>query len=569
MEAVLWMGGVIAALYVLRWRLKRPLTTHGSAAWASLWKIYRKGFMRPGGVLVGDWYGLSGVHYAGNGHLLTVAPTGTGKGVTAIIPNLLRYEHLFVCDFGGENTAIAAKEWRRKGLAFYCLNPWKMHAGAPAALPSHSVNPLDLLIPESESFVSDAELLAEMIIVRSGNESQSTGFFNDEAQSGLKALLMHAAMVEKPERRNLSTIRDYITSNTERWEALIAAMQATEQTWAKAVLREADQMARRNEQAPEEFSGVLSTMKRCTNFLDDPIVERFLSQSDTRFTDLKGDRGCVISFVMPLENKDSYSSLTRLILGIMLLTMQRPPLARQRVLFVLDEFASLGRVARVANGLATLRKYRVWLWPIFQNIGQIRDLYGTGWEGFVANAELKQFIGAWDYETAEYVSKLCGDATVEVVSEGEKDRRTKSHARRRLITPEEVMRMTDRQVAIIGSLAPMFLATRPYWERPSLRGKFYDNPYHSGTPKLPFSTPWRVLSGAGIKLLAWALAPGLTAVCLYIAAAVFYAQPVVNKGEGVSEGRHVCDYLGLQGKTSYYVSGACPRVLWWFNRADE
>ncbi|MBE0613800.1 MAG: type IV secretory system conjugative DNA transfer family protein [Burkholderiales bacterium] len=564
MEALLWVGGVIAVWYVLAWRFKRPLKTYGTAAWASLWKVYRKGLFRPGGLLVGDWYGLSAIYYRGNGHVLTIAPTGVGKGATAIIPNLLRYDHLFVCDFGGENTAVGVKTWRKKGLNFYCLNPWGMHTAKPWDLPSHSVNPLDLLNPDSETFVSDADLLAEMIIARTGKEGGSSAYFKDEAQSGIKALLMHIVTAEPVARRNLLAVREYISLESERWGDLLSEMKDNP-AGDGVISREAAQLERRQDQAPEEFSAILSTMKQDTNFLDDPIVRRFLSRSDANLSDVKGHKGCVVSFVMPLEHAGTHSGLTRLILGVMLVTMQRPPLARHRVLFVLDEFASLGRVSRVSNGLATLRKYRVWLWPIFQSIGQIRDLYGAGWEGFISNAELKQFFGAWDNDTGEYISKLCGDATVETVSEGENGRRTKSHGRRRLITPEEVMKLEGKQVAIIGSAAPMLLETRSYWERPSLRDQFYNNPYHGNTPRLPPSTPWRALSGAAVKIGAWALAPGLTAMCLYLAAVLVFTRPAINTGSRFVDGEHACDYVGLHGARSYTVGGQCPSMVWRFN----
>jgi hypothetical protein len=44
------------------------------------------------------------------GHILTVAPTGAGKGVGAVIPNLLTYQgSAFVLDIKGENFRVTAR----------------------------------------------------------------------------------------------------------------------------------------------------------------------------------------------------------------------------------------------------------------------------------------------------------------------------------------------------------------------------------------------------------------------------------------------------------------------------
>ena len=96
---------------------------------------------------------------------------------------------------------------------------------------------------------------------------------------------------------------------------------------------------------------------------------------------------------------------------------------------------------RIAEGLPTLRKYRVWLWPIIQNIGQLKELYGQNWQTFMSNAGLKQFIGAGDLDTAKYVSELCGETTVETKTKTGKGEVSISHARRALAAPDEVMTM--------------------------------------------------------------------------------------------------------------------------------
>lgn len=511
------------------------------------------------GILIGDWAGLAPVYYKGNGHLLTVAPIGVGKGATAVIPNALRYDHLFLCDFGGENTAVAIREWRRKGMSVYCINPWKMHAGDPWALPSHSLNVLDLLDPDASTFVSDAGLLAEMATTRTGRESGSAAYFKDEAQSAIKAFLMHARTAEPPERQNLATLRDYVTRTGRAWKRLLDDMIAS--PWGEGVIaREAGQLRRREEQAPEEFSAIVSTLKQDTNFLDDPLVRQALSSSEVRLDAVKGDRGAAIALIIPLEHAQTNAPLARLVLGAMLLTMQRPPLAREKVLFVLDEFAALGKVSRISNGLATLRKYRVWLWPIFQTIAQIRDLYGDGWQNFIGTAELRQFLGAWDHETAEYVSRLCGETTITTQTHGNQGHVTTSETRRLLVTPEEVLHAPDgQQIAFVANMKPMRLIARPYWERPELRGRFHRNPFHGAIPRLPLVTPLRLLQGAWIRTVAWWLAPSKTAAMIYIALLLWGTGFSVNVRSEPGTPFFICSYVGPHGLEKW-TGPDCPRL---------
>ena len=80
-----------------------------------------------------------------DGHALTVAPTGRGKGTCSIIPNLLRQRFMVLIDPGGENTAVAIKSWRESDYDVQVLNPWGMHGQAPWMLPQHRFNPLSIL----------------------------------------------------------------------------------------------------------------------------------------------------------------------------------------------------------------------------------------------------------------------------------------------------------------------------------------------------------------------------------------------------------------------------------------
>ncbi len=182
---------------------------------------------------------------------------------------------------------MACRYWRAKGYDFFCANPWRLHGDDPWALPAHASNPVDILEPESPTFVSDADVLADALIVRTGREDGHSDYFKNESQTSIKAFLMHIASTEPPARRNLLTLREFITSDQERWDALLSAMKKNP-VGGGAIQREATALERRAAQgAGEELSAVMSTMKEATNFLDDPVMQEALCRSDFDFADLK------------------------------------------------------------------------------------------------------------------------------------------------------------------------------------------------------------------------------------------------------------------------------------------
>ena len=132
----------------------------------------------------------------------------------------------------------------------------------------------------------------------------------------------------------------------------------------------------------------------------------------------------------------------------------------------------------------------------------------------MASAEVRQFFGVRDFETAELVSKMVGNATlhytdpyrhaeakaakakaVHSIVSGHADpvqamleakrasaaMELQSQQPRAVLDPAEVMALTERQQVILtakGNCPPILAGRRPYWEARAMAGQFLPNPYH-------------------------------------------------------------------------------------------
>ena len=512
----------VLGIALFSWRFESAPKTFGTASFLPPWAALKAGLFKRKGILVGDWTGLLPIHYEDT-HAISFGPSGSGKGTATILPNLLATRFAFINDPGGENAAVAIKAWRQAGYDVSVINPFGMFAGKPCELPQHGFNPLDILDANSETFASEALLIAELLIPRSGKEDGSSLYFKSAATSFLQAVLMHVITSLPAGKRHLGTVYDLVNGDADDWAALLKAMKANP-AGGGFVAKTAGSMERKEDQAPAEFSAVMSTVQQDLSWLGDKIVRENLKRSDVDFAVLKGAdksgapvKGGIIAVVLPLEYNESHAAIPRLALGRAIWEMQRAPLAAKKVLFVIDEAAALGKITRFPNWLATLRKYNVVLWPIFQNIGQVKALYGEHWQTFIANCGLRQFLGVADLETAEYVHRLLGELTTTSRSTNANGEHSSSETRRALLTVDEVLHLdTRKQLVFIGNLKPMALRKTPYWERPELKGRFYRNPYQKKDAPLTFGSGFKAAKGSAVYALICLLTPHPAVAITYL-----------------------------------------------------
>src|SRR5579872_796401 len=114
------------------------------------------------------------ITYSGDGHLITFAPTGTGKTSGPVICNALKHPgQLIVLDMKGEVHAATAHARRAMGQRVHVID---LRDGAE----SGSLNPLDLAMHCGTDIAALARSFAAELIERTGNERDR--FWNDWAE---------------------------------------------------------------------------------------------------------------------------------------------------------------------------------------------------------------------------------------------------------------------------------------------------------------------------------------------------------------------------------------------------
>jgi type IV secretion system protein VirD4 len=455
--------------------------SHGSARFANrkeLKKLERGKGQEDRGLLIGrNPHTGRLLHYVGPAHLITLAPTRAGKGVGTVIPNLLAAERsVLVIDPKGENARIAGEARQRFGTV-HVLDPFEV-SGHPSA----AYNPLDRLTPGSLDLGEDAASLTEALVMDPPGQV-TEAHWNEEAKAILGGLIMFCVCHEDRDRRSLATVREYLTLPPEKLRALLELMQDSDEAGG-LIARAANRFLGK---ADREAASVLSNAQRHTHFLDSPRIAKCLARSDFAFSDLR-HRITSVFLVLPPNRMDAYSRWLRLLVSQALQDIARDAEASvgaqgasQRLktptLFLLDEFAALGRLEAVERAMGLMAGYGLQLWPILQDMSQLKDLYGERAGTFIANAGVQQVFGVNDFETAKWLSQMIGQETAGFQTDSFKPGDGPSFSNnltgRDLLTPDEIMQLPpDRQLLRVQGQATAIAQKLRYYADPEFAGLF-------------------------------------------------------------------------------------------------
>lgn len=131
--------------------------------------------------------------------------------------------------------------------------------------------------------------------------------------------------------------------------------------------------------------------------------------------------------------------------------------------FVCDEFPNIGTIPDFCKKISTVRSRGLNISIIFQNLAQLQNRYPQNqWQEILGNCDTQLFLGCTDELTATFISNRTGDVTIGVSSKAKQlstwrvsnytpdYRETSSIGKRKLLTPDEVLRLPlDKALVIL------------------------------------------------------------------------------------------------------------------------
>ncbi|OJU50102.1 MAG: hypothetical protein BGO03_09540 [Mesorhizobium sp. 61-13] len=465
-----------------------PSGIYGTAAFMTGDAAARAGLTDPAGLFLGSLGGRLLFHN-GKAHLITVAPARKGKGISVVVPNLLHWQgSVFVTDAKGELAAVtAAHRQNTFGQKVFVVNPWGLHG-----LPQHRFNPLAYLVDldddEAVRRGLTEEVAALALQLLPEPEDARNRYFREGSRKLLRALMLHLATRQV---RGDCTLPELwrLLQNSGKLDAALADMAGSD-ALSGVVADLADDIAGIIEKSPEAFQSFVEGARQTVSIFDPSgWLADSVSASDFSFADLKTGKVSVY-LVVPPKRIETHGAWLGLLTRQAINDVAGTPGGR-KVLFMLDEFANMGKLASLSESLTLLPGLGVRVWMVVQSLDQLRTVYGReATNTILSQAEVQQFFAVQDHGLTKMLSDALGQRTVKTASinlgrkEDDDPGESKSETGRPLMSPDEIRLMPDtEQLLLIQSQPPIRARRVPFWEVAPWRDWAAPNPVEGTHPR--------------------------------------------------------------------------------------
>jgi type IV secretion system protein VirD4 len=289
-------------------------------------------------------------------------------------------------------------------------------------------NALDELDPESWTVVDDVASITHALIVDEGDARSK--HWNDSARTLLLGIILLTLTLPKAER-SLVTVRELLSLTHPRLVNAVKHVAAKSdpkdeqyydenrlavQTLLRVMSKSGDRFGGILAAIGNRFLGtpmtergsIFSTAAAQTDFLDSLPLRKISTRSDFQLGALRSERPATIYLCLPVGRMESHYRWLRLIVQMACTVLEKQgiyPRDRPPILFMMEEFATLGHMEIMERAAAYFPGFGIKLWAVLQDITQLTRYYHSGWETFLGNAGLIQCFANGDQSTLSYISQ--------------------------------------------------------------------------------------------------------------------------------------------------------------------
>lgn len=396
-------------------------------------------------------------------HAIMIAPTGRGKGVGFVLPNLLHFEgSTIVLDVKGENFEKSAIH-RQKGMGnkIWYFAPFD-YVDRPAqngkettgrVTRTHRFNPLARIaaMASSDEQYTAINTLADLFLIV---ESDSAKGFYQAGKRLFVASCLYAIEQNNPTLGYASEIMGGGGNRVENYRIY------GDLTSIPIVARTFNEMAGETQKIVDSYISVINGAG--FELWSDPSVVRATSQSDFNFSTFRSKKQSLY-IVVQAEHLKTLAPLIRLLFADAIASLQRSePTSKEpySVMFLMDEFDQLGRQPLVLQSIKTIRSFGGRFFIITQSVAGLDSpsLYGEAdRRALMAGAGMQIYMTPQDDRTAEVLSQALGKRTIVSKSESQSRVRELSDSanvsrrseERPLISASELLRYPLDKVLIL------------------------------------------------------------------------------------------------------------------------
>ncbi len=304
-----------------------------------------------------------------------------------------------------------------------------------------------------------AQVFADVIIKNTGSE-RGDHFWDNSELNLLKALVLYVEREAKPENKNIGEVYNMLTNLDENAMNKLFSMLPISHP-AKApysIFKQAADTVR---------GGIIIGLGSRLQVFQNHFIKKITAYDEIDM-ELPGKEKCAY-FCITSDQDSTFDFLSSLFFSFLFIKLVRYAdkygengKLEVFVNFILDEFPNIGMIPDFTKKISTIRSRGISAAVIFQNLAQMKNRYPfEQWQEIIGNCDTQLFLGCTDEMTAKFISDRTGEVTIGVSSKMKnlgtwrisdytpEYRESSSIGKRKLLTPDEVLRLPIEKALII------------------------------------------------------------------------------------------------------------------------